>query len=152
MKAFRWILIFACGLWIQCGMRTMKPDVPDSTMMILNGRTQAGSSFSSLTGQLAQADVIFIGEVHDDSFTHVVEFELLKGVHQHSPRLAVSLEMFERDVQSLLDDYLQGRITESVFLEQSRPWGNYSRPMRIIKSSLMKGTSTRHLVWVWFRS
>ena len=40
--------------------------------------------------------------------------------------------MFERDVQGTLDDYLRGRLTESVFLEHARPWKNYAadyRPM-----------------------
>ena len=130
MKAFRWILVVTCGLWIQCGTRTMKPDTVVPPMVILNGRVLTGSSFSSLSGQIAQADVIFIGEIHNDSLTHVVEYELLKAVHRYSPRLAVSLEMFERDVQILLNDYLHGNIEESAFLEQSRPWGNYQKAYR----------------------
>jgi uncharacterized iron-regulated protein len=37
----------------------------------------------------------------------------------------VSLEMFERDVQPLLDQYLAGTISEANFLAGGRPWDNY---------------------------
>jgi len=35
------------------------------------------------------------------------------------------MEMFERDVQPVLDKYLSDEITEEEFLENSRPWPNY---------------------------
>lgn len=46
--------------------------------------------------------------------------------------MIVSLEMFERDVQPLLDQYLAGTISEANFLAGSRPWDRYTtdyRPM-----------------------
>lgn len=42
----------------------------------------------------------------------------------------LSLEMFERDVQVVLDEYLAGLITEEHFLSSSRPWNNYERDYR----------------------
>ena len=39
--------------------------------------------------------------------------------------VALSLEMFERDVQTVVDEYLAGLITERHFLLSSRPWRNY---------------------------
>jgi uncharacterized iron-regulated protein len=44
----------------------------------------------------------------------------------------LSLEMFERDVQGPLNDYLAGRRSEADFLAASRPWDRYAtdyRPM-----------------------
>jgi uncharacterized iron-regulated protein len=38
--------------------------------------------------------------------------------------------MFERDVQTVLDGYLAGLITERHFLLSSRPWGNYETDYR----------------------
>jgi uncharacterized iron-regulated protein len=42
----------------------------------------------------------------------------------------LSLEMFERDVQGALDDYLAGRIAEKDFLARSRPWDRYATDYR----------------------
>lgn len=81
---------------------------------------------------LAQADVLFIGETHDNAIAHLLEAELLRRADEAygaaSPQrraVALSLEMFERDVQTVLDEYLAGLITERHFLLSSRPWRNY---------------------------
>ncbi|MCA1633958.1 MAG: ChaN family lipoprotein [Acidobacteria bacterium] len=79
------------------------------------------------------ADVLLVGETHDDRVAHFVEAELLRLVDerygQKSKRgtrpIALSLEMFERDVQLVLDEYLGGLIAERHFMLSSRPWKNY---------------------------
>src|SRR5205823_13287665 len=48
------------------------------------------------------------------------------------PKVVLSLEMFERDVQPVLDDYLAGRIPESEFLARSRPWDRYATDYRAL--------------------
>jgi uncharacterized iron-regulated protein len=86
---------------------------------------------------LERADVLFVGETHDDRVAHLLEAELLRradeayGAASAKPRaVALSLEMFERDVQAVLDEYLAGLITERHFLLGSRPWGNYETDYR----------------------
>jgi uncharacterized iron-regulated protein len=37
------------------------------------------------------------------------------------------MEMFERDVQGVVNDYLRGRVDEAKFLQNSRPWKDYAR-------------------------
>ena len=44
--------------------------------------------------------------------------------------VALSLEMFERDVQHILDEYLQDLITESQFKSSARPWEHYDADYR----------------------
>ncbi|MBL8755708.1 MAG: ChaN family lipoprotein, partial [Planctomycetes bacterium] len=39
-------------------------------------------------------------------------------------------EMFERDVQPVLDDYLEDRIDEDTFVRKARAWGNYATAYR----------------------
>lgn len=89
-------------------------------------------TLEAMTEALAQADVVFIGEQHDHTLGHRLKFDILKAMYGRKPKLALSLEMFERDVQSILDEYLMGHITENAFLQASRPWPNYRtdyRPM-----------------------
>src|SRR5205085_119521 len=90
-----------------------------------------------IVGALDQADVLIVGETHDDPVAHLLEAELLRRADerytQTSSRkrtLALSLEMFERDVQTVLDEYLAGFITERHFLLSSRPWKNYETDYR----------------------
>ncbi|MDY6915411.1 MAG: ChaN family lipoprotein [Candidatus Cloacimonadota bacterium] len=83
-----------------------------------------------LVDKLQAYDVIFFGEIHDDSLLHNIEFQLLKKMFEKDPRLCVSLEMFERDVQHLLNNYLQDQVSEKEFLQKSRPWPNYQTDYR----------------------
>jgi uncharacterized iron-regulated protein len=86
----------------------------------------------TIVDALERADVLFVGETHDNPVAHLLEAELLRRADEAygaaSPRkraVALSLEMFERDVQTVLDEYLAGLITERHFLLGSRPWRNY---------------------------
>jgi uncharacterized iron-regulated protein len=62
----------------------------------------------------------------------VLEEGILRAVKKHRKKVALSLEMFERDVQGVLDGYLEGIYMERHFLQASRPWPGYAtdyRPM-----------------------
>lgn len=80
-----------------------------------------------------QADVVFLGEQHDDTTAHAMQLEIFRlAVEKYSKerKVALSMEMFERDVQTVLNEYLNGLITETQFLAGSRPWGNYKTDYR----------------------
>lgn len=80
-----------------------------------------------------RADVVFLGEQHDDTTAHAMQMEIFRqavGKYSAERKVALSLEMFERDVQTILSEYLNGLITEPQFLAGSRPWGNYKTDYR----------------------
>jgi uncharacterized iron-regulated protein len=79
---------------------------------------------------LARADVVLVGEEHDDPATHRIELALLEAIARRRDSVVVSLEMFERDAQRLVDGYLGGEIAESVFLARARPWPRYRTDYR----------------------
>lgn len=75
----------------------------------------------------ANFDIIFFGEFHDDSIIHKIQSDFFAEFIKINPRTALSMEMFERDVQLFLDDYLSDKITEDEFLKNSRPWPDYKK-------------------------
>lgn len=86
------------------------------------------STIDAVVAALADADVAFLGEMHDDTIGHQVQLEIFKRVIERygaKRKVTLSLEMFERDVQTIVNEYLAGQITESHFLRSSRPWDNY---------------------------
>lgn len=89
---------------------------------------------------LMDYDVIFIGEEHESRVSHHAELTILKGLAKRDSNLVLALEMFERDVQDILDAYLKRKISEKEFLEQSRPWPNYLEDYRpLIEFAKKKG-------------
>ena len=71
-----------------------------------------------------------MGEWHDHAGNHLAEMALFCAVYERAPGLTLSMEMFERDVQPVLDDYLAGRIGEANFRRKGRAWGNYAESYR----------------------
>lgn len=86
--------------------------------------------FETLASRLAGADLVFVGEQHDDPATHRMELALLEGIARRRDSVTLALEMFERDVQPLLDRYLGGGATEAELIEGGRPWKNYAGDYR----------------------
>ena len=97
------------------------------------------AALDSVLQRMQAVDVVFLGESHDDPVAHFLQANLLRQCQEqgccHSgplpPRpLALALEMFERDVQPVVDEYLTGLITEKAFRDSSRPWNNYEKDYR----------------------
>ncbi|MDM8551347.1 ChaN family lipoprotein [Desulfobacterales bacterium HSG2] len=116
-------------------MKTMKDplEITEAHYRIYNSEGRP-ATYDNVTEATRTADVVFVGEKHDDPAAHALQAALLKGIHSlyargaesaHERPVILSVEMFERDVQIVLDEYLAGLIPEKHFLECSRPWGNY---------------------------
>ena len=86
----------------------------------------AFSDFEAMSADLANADIIFVGEQHDDPNTHRLELAVLEALARRNRPVVVSLEMFERDVQEPLEHFLMGHVEEAEFLKQARPWPRYA--------------------------
>jgi uncharacterized iron-regulated protein len=87
-------------------------------------------SLPQLADELATRDVVYFGELHDNVAGHKVYAELAVLLADRRPDLVISMEMFERDVQGVMNDYLRGRIDEAAFLKHGRPWKDYARDYR----------------------
>jgi uncharacterized iron-regulated protein len=99
---------------------------------VYDTRQKGFADFEGMLADLARADVVFVGEQHDDVNTHRLELAILEGLQRRHVPLVIAMEMFERDVQPVLDQYLAGTITEEQFLKDSRPWPRYATDYRPI--------------------
>jgi uncharacterized iron-regulated protein len=88
--------------------------------------TAAFTDFEMMLADLTRADVVFVGEQHDDPNTHRLELAVLEGLARRRHDVVLSLEMFERDVQGPLGQFVAGGMTEADFLAASRPWPRYA--------------------------
>ncbi len=92
---------------------------------IISSETEKELLLPEFAEELAEYDVIFFGELHDDDVLHQIEAEILPYLYRSNPKIAISMEMFERDVQPVLDAYLENKITEEEFVKDTRAWQNY---------------------------
>ncbi|MFN0110419.1 MAG: ChaN family lipoprotein [Blastocatellia bacterium] len=111
----------------QSGMPTASGYIPQR---VYDSKEKRFSDFEAMLVELARADVVFVGEQHDDPATHKLERAILDGLLRRKVGVTLSLEMFERDVQQSLNDYLSGKLGEEAFLKASRPWPRYATDYR----------------------
>lgn len=82
-------------------------------------------TLNKLADELLTYDVIFFGELHDDSLLHHLESELYQRLLTKDKNIVLSMEMFERDNQAGLDDYIHHNSTYDEFSQAVRLWGNH---------------------------
>ncbi|HUS87207.1 MAG TPA: ChaN family lipoprotein [Bacteroidales bacterium] len=84
------------------------------------------SSYTKMMKELVKADVIFIGELHNDPIAHWLEYEITSDLYQlRGDSLILGAEMFERDNQLMIDEYLNDYYTADKFEAEVKLWGNY---------------------------
>ena len=115
MKRF-FLLCLVPALFASCG--SAPEPAPESVKL------------GGLADELAKSDVVFFGEEHDNLLGHQQRFLLFKQLHSRRQDMILTMEMFERDVQKVLTQYLVGEIDEKSFLAQSRPWTGYAERYR----------------------
>lgn len=70
--------------------------------------------------------LIFFGEVHDQKLAHQAELDLLTELYaSYNTRIILGMEMFEADVQPIIDEYFSGDINQKSFESEARIWSNY---------------------------
>ena len=109
------------------------PSLPDLTSYAFAGTTPRAvgpMSVDAVADALKDYDVVLFGEWHDHPGNHLAEMVLFRTLQARVPKLALSLEMFERDVQPVLDDYMAGKIGEEALREKGRAWSNYAESYR----------------------
>ncbi|MGB3341461.1 MAG: ChaN family lipoprotein [bacterium] len=99
---------------------------------IYSGSIEQLINIDRIVKDFADYDVLVFGEEHNDAVAHHLELLLFQKLHdRYAGMIALSLEMFDRDVQFILDEYLNGQISEKHFKKDSRVWINYEdyRPL-----------------------
>ena len=82
----------------------------------------------------------FFGEEHNDSVTHYLEQTMLRLLYsKFNDKLTLSMEMFDRDVQTVMDEYLSGAIREKNFTKDARVWSNYRDYKPMVEFAKEKG-------------
>lgn len=124
MKQFFIVLISLMTLGHQA-----KTQTPEALYEIYDTRTghKIDNWNNWVNNELSAADIILWGEDHNDSIGHLLQTDMLMSLQGsgNGKPLAFSMEMFQADVQGIMDEYLAGWISEKNFKTESRAWNNY---------------------------
>lgn len=82
------------------------------------------TSYEKMIKKVADKEVIFIGELHNDPISHWMEYEITNDLGKKKS-LVLGAEMFEADNQAQLNQYITGEITAKQLDSTARLWKNY---------------------------
>lgn len=83
-------------------------------------------SFQTMVSELRAADVVVIGEVHDSTDHHLLQYEIIQALHENGVPIAIGLEMFRSDDQRTLDAWVAGDLETDRFV--ARYYRNWKIP------------------------
>lgn len=104
----------------------------ETNYRIYSVKTGKMVTLKDVVSDMENYDILLFGEEHNDSVTHFIESTMLELLHlKFGEEVALSMEMFDRDVQPIMNEYLQGFIREKQFKKDARAWSNYGdyKPM-----------------------
>jgi uncharacterized iron-regulated protein len=89
------------------------------------------TTVEQIAGELKKGEILVLGEQHDDSIGHLMEQKMFEVLYsKHNSHVILAMEMFHRDVQYILDEYLAGQISEKNFIKEARAWDTYKTDYR----------------------
>jgi uncharacterized iron-regulated protein len=136
------------GLLGGCAMPS-KPDAAGTETpapaagSIISGRSGAGVSFEEMLADLLSARIVYVGEKHTSAPHHEVQLRVIRALHEHSPGLAVGLEMFDRSYQAALDRWSAGSLEEEEFLRRTHWYANWRFDYALYRDILAYAKSHR---------
>ena len=122
----RWVIwgVLAAGVGL-CGVGCSTAP-PPMDMGMVRGAVQIHSPATGeqvrwieFVDQAERADVVVLGEMHDDHVAHLVQRALMEDLVERSSNVNLALEMLERDEQLLVDDYCEGLIDKDTFARET---------------------------------
>ncbi|MFO0962366.1 MAG: ChaN family lipoprotein [Phycisphaerales bacterium] len=90
------------------------------SLAIFEGKDGQAADWNALWNGVRWADIVIVGEQHDDANAHEVQRTIVEETFAAWPGSAVSLEMLERNEQPVVDAYLRGEITKEEFVERTK--------------------------------
>ena len=98
---------------------------------VYDTRRKAFTDFETMLADLARADVVLVGEQHDDPNTHRLESAILAGLMRRgSAGHVVARDVRARRAGAARSRTWRARSTEEDFLKGSRPWPRYATDYR----------------------
>jgi uncharacterized iron-regulated protein len=128
------------------------------SLAMFHGPDGAPVDWNGLWNGVRWADIVVIGEQHDDANAHALQQAVWEETVAAWPGSAVSLEMLERDEQPAVDAYLAGEIDEATFVERTGSrdwasegtWGDFYQPVideaRLAKAPVIAANAPREYV------
>jgi uncharacterized iron-regulated protein len=117
----RKIFILAIAL-VMMGF-SLQESLPAYSLFEKGGRH---TSYEQMLDEIKSADIVLFGEFHNNPICHWLQLELTRDLYElKKEKLVLGAEMFESDNQLIINELIDGFVTEKKFEDEARLWKNY---------------------------
>lgn len=81
-------------------------------------------SFEKMIRGMEKSDIVLLGELHNNPIAHWMQLLVVETLDSNGHNLALGAEMYERDDQLIIDEYLGGVIREKNLEQEAKLWPN----------------------------
>lgn len=114
------LILFAVSLL----MMAFKSDKPAYRIFNTEGKDV---KYGKMLEEMETADVVFFGELHNNPICHWLQIELTRDLYEKKDSaIMLGAEMFEADNQLILNEYIEGKISEKNYKKEAKLWPNYA--------------------------
>ena len=85
---------------------------------------------------LAQKRAVLVGETHDQYHHHLAQLEIIKGIRERYPDIAIGLEFFQQPFQKYLDQFVAGEIDTRALLRKTEYYDRWRFDYRLYQPIL----------------
>ena len=106
---------------------------PPAAAHILDVASNQYVTYDQLLDDLHNANIVYIGELHDHPGHHRAQLQVIRGLHDSGKPVAIGLEMVRRESQPYLDRWVAGTLKEGEMREVfEKDWGMWPQYAEIL--------------------
>jgi uncharacterized iron-regulated protein len=123
-------------------MLAFSTDKPAYEIFDGNGKK---TNYKTMIKALTKAELIFIGEYHNNPISHWLQLEITKDLTElRTEGITLGAEMFEADNQLIFDEYADSIISMKKFEDEMRLWKNYKTDYKPLVEFALKNNIDFH--------
>lgn len=123
--------LFALAAALVAGFAHAQSCPEPAAWTALDGERPRVTAATALLDDMAQRNVVLLGETHDEMDHHRWQLQTLAALHARRPDMVIGFEMFPRRVQPVLDRWVAGELTVAEFLDQAEWERNWNMPAEL---------------------
>jgi len=79
----------------------------------------AVENLNDIIDEIAKNRIVYIGEQHTEFSSHLNQLKIIKAMYRQNPKLSIGMEMFQKQFQKYLDDFIAGKINEKEMIAKT---------------------------------
>ncbi|WP_456406446.1 ChaN family lipoprotein [Thiolapillus sp.] len=135
LPALWMLLLSGCRHDLNLAREESPPPRPLS-VAVVGVQPQEELTLAEIMPLLAQKRVVYVGEAHTRYGHHLLQLEIIKGLHAQGWDFAIGMEFFQQPYQWVLDAFVRGELSENEMLRQSQWYQRWQYDYRLYRPIL----------------